>query len=242
MMFSAIGRNESASPHNLLLPWPRTNPLSYPLSLASHYDNVFDILDFFRRNPATIAQSLQRFEIRCAQFHCYIVNHAYYKIAARIDKGSQTWVKHPLDTLASYTLPNLRSRLSFPKTLTISKALAECLQGEYGIHSSSSPPSARVTSDNVGQWIKVITETFVGIRTIFFNDSNKCKPNIGEDDVMKAVDDLVIFRDLLRCRIVEFLLSDQLLAEEMNRKPSDLGDKTKRTRCIFDSPYSPLNS
>lgn len=92
-MFSAIGRNESASSHNLLLPRPRTNPLSYPLSLASHYDNVFDILDFFRRNPATIAQSLERFEIRCAQFHCYIVNHAYYKIAARIDKGSQTWVK-----------------------------------------------------------------------------------------------------------------------------------------------------
>lgn len=196
---------------------------------------MFAILEFFRRTAADPTQLPKELDVRRAQFHFYIVNHAYYKIAARIGKGDQTWVQHPLDTLAAYSLPDLCNRLSFPKTLTISKRLAGWLERDYGIHSSSSPPSARVTSHNVGQWIKALTETFATIRDIFFNDKKSCKPHIGAEEVMDAVDNLLNLRDLLRCGIVEFLLSDRLLAEEMGRKRSDLGDTTKRTCCIFSS-------
>lgn len=164
-----------------------------------------------------------------AQFHCYIVNHAYYKIAARIDKGSQTWVKHPLDTLASYSVSDLCNRLSFPTTLIVSKLLSKLLENDYDIRSSSSPLAAQVTSNNLGKWIEAITKTFITIRAIFFDDNNKCKSKIAGDDVMKAVRHLMTFRDLLQCGIVDFLLSDQLLAKEMGRKPSDPEDQTKRT-------------
>lgn len=201
------------------------------LSLDSHYENIFAILHFFHRRVA----APEDFGTHLAQFHYYIVNHAYYKIAARIDKGSQTWVKHPLDTLAAYSLPDLRRRLSFPKTLTIKKALAEWLQTDYGIQpdSSSSQLSAQVTSENLGQWINALTKTFATIRNIFFNDKNKCKTNISALEVADAVDNLLNLRDLLRSRIMEFLLSDELLAAEMGRKRSDLGDRSERTCCIF---------
>lgn len=85
--------------------------LSWPLqSPASRYENIFAILETFRlfeRHP----QSSEAIQNLCVKFHLYIVHQAFPIIAARILKGSRTWERHPMDTLAEYYVSNLRDRL-----------------------------------------------------------------------------------------------------------------------------------
>ncbi|EIM84602.1 uncharacterized protein STEHIDRAFT_159267 [Stereum hirsutum FP-91666 SS1] len=169
-------------------------------------------------------------EARIDHTNCYlyIINHAFRKIAARILKGGQIWEKHPMDTLAGYGVSDLCERLSLPKAIEASDIIHGWLRDHYNVlpldqgtpAASSRYATYLVTADTVGQWIKALTNTFASLRGVFVTDENCIKePAENERRCVEGLKHLLIFQALLRCHILDFLLSDGTLAAKMGMKP-----------------------
>lgn len=134
-----------------------------------------------------------------------------------------------MDALATYPPSELCDRLLFPRTLQVANAIVEWLEREYGIHpvlltlsmpaSDSRSTSFEVTRDNVGQWVKALTDTFSHLKDDLISNG-RYKDALGEQEALRASLHLFLFHHLLRCRIVDFLLSDESLAEKMVRRQS----------------------
>lgn len=223
-----------------------TSCLLFPVLIAyspdGHFKSIFAILELFRVDKPRLKSPdfSGVFLGRCERFHLYIVNHAYPKIAARILMGSRTWNRHPMDVLAAYPLDSLRKRLSFPRTLKVDKTGVTWLRNKYDIHpqtvsannTSSSPYVLyHVTRDNVGRWIAALTDTFSGLRDAL-TTKGRSRNSLTLQNVVEVVPRLMMFRLLLKCELVAFLLSDGLLVQEMTAvRPGDLGlgSATERT-------------
>lgn len=190
-----------------------------------HYKNIFAILETFRqdglrpRSPDAIAT----FQTLRLQFHLYTVNHAFPKIAARILMGGLTWEKHPMDALADYNVSNLRYQLSFPHTLRVDTFVSEWLRVQYSLltQTSSTDKSGystfEVTANTVGQWVKALTDTFVGLRNALITEG-RSKNKLTNEEMAEAVRHSIRFQALLRSRIANFLLSDASLSRLMGTK------------------------
>lgn len=183
------------------------------------------------RSPGNDPGSPEATEARIDHTNCYlfIINHAFRKIAARILKGGQIWEKHPMDTLAGYSVSDLCERLNFPKTIEASDIIHDWLRDHYNIlpldqgtpAASSRYATYLVTADTVGQWIKALTDTFASLRGVFVADEPRIKePAENKCSCVEGLKHLLIFQALLRCRILDFLLSDGTLEAKMRIKSS----------------------
>ncbi|EIM79278.1 uncharacterized protein STEHIDRAFT_116627 [Stereum hirsutum FP-91666 SS1] len=193
---------------------------------------IFAILELFRvdKPRLQIPDCSRVFLDRCERFHLYIVNHAYPKIAVRILMSNRTWKRHPMDVLAAYPLDSFRKGLSFPRKLKVDKTGVTWLRNKYDIHpqtvsanstASGSYVSYQVTRDNVGRWIAALTDTFSGLREAL-TTKGRFRNSLTLQDVVKVVHYLMLFRVLLKCESVDFLLSDGLW-EMTAARPGDLG-------------------
>ncbi|EIM87660.1 uncharacterized protein STEHIDRAFT_168352 [Stereum hirsutum FP-91666 SS1] len=216
----SLGPDESIGGDEILKGWATRD-------LASHSKNVFAIIDTLRKDNPDLESAVLRENL----FHRYAVNHCHVKIAGRILKGNSLWTTHPMDALAAYPLSELRDRLLFPRTLQVANAIVGWLEAEYGIQpvprmpsttaSDSRSASFEVTRDNVGQWVKALTDTFSHLKDELISN-RRYKDALGEQEALRASLHLFLFHHLLRCRIIDFLLSDESLAEKMVKRQSHI--------------------
>lgn len=193
-----------------------------------YFKNVFAILNRFRQteeDPRLGDDAVRKLK---KQFHLFVINHTFPKIVARILKGNQSWKKHPIDVLAAARPQDLHVQLSFPKTIEVRHDYLVGWLSMKGIvpHVPHTPgaraASFQVTPDTLDQWVHAITDTFAGLKKALIDDDNKCKPDPELEDVIEALNHLLAFRALLKCGIIEYLLSSKELAAAMKEPSGDV--------------------